>query len=370
MRIAFVVNNYPPKTGGVETHVHSLARRLRSSGHEILVITLADVAGASSEDGIEVIRMREHLRVGDVLGFPSPGTTRRIARLLKERRIDAVSVHTRFFPMTWIGLRAGRRAGTAVVHTEHGSDHVVSPSALISMASCMVDRTLGRHVLRAADEVLGVSESVTAFVRRLSGREARVFYNAIDASPRPATSERFPRADRLVFVGRLVAGKGADVFVDLVAELAAENPGLESVMLGDGPDRAGIEERIRRAGLEARIAVRGRVCAEEVRRELRGAILVNPTTLAEGFQTTLLEALDVDGRVATYDVPGARLLREQGYPVMIAERRDLGALLEAVDAARNADAGDARLHGWYWEDRADEYVETLVRSVQGRSRMA
>ena len=369
MRIAFVVNNYPPKTGGVETHVHSLARRLRSSGHEILVITLADVAGASSEDGIEVIRMREHLRVGDVLGFPAPGTTRRIARLLKERRIDAVSVHTRFFPMTWIGLRAGRRAGTAVVHTEHGSDHVVSPSALISMASRMVDRTLGRHVLRAADEVLGVSESVTAFVRRLSGREARVFYNAIDASPRPATSERFPRADRLVFVGRLVAGKGADVFVDLVAELAAENPGLESVMLGDGPDRAGIEERILRAGLEARIAVRGRVSAEEVRRELRGAILVNPTTLAEGFQTTLLEALDVDGRVATYDVPGARLLREQGYPVMIAERRDLGALLEAVDAARNADAGDARLHGWYWEDRADEYVETLARSVQGRSRM-
>ncbi|OZB82399.1 MAG: hypothetical protein B7X41_16130 [Microbacterium sp. 14-71-5] len=210
---------------------------------------------------------------------------------------------------------------------------------------------------------------MTAFVRRLSGREARVFYNAIDATPRPAGSERFPPADRLVFVGRLVAGKGADVFVDLVAELAAENPGIEAVVLGDGPDRAELEARIRQAGLEKRIVLRGRVSAEEVRRELRGAILVNPTTLAEGFQTTLLEALDVDGRVATYDVPGARLLREQGYPVMISAGRDLGSLRDAVDAARNAGAGDARLRGWYWDDRAEEYVETLVRSVQGRSRV-
>ncbi|WP_439901628.1 glycosyltransferase family 4 protein [Microbacterium azadirachtae] len=370
MRIAFVVNNYPPKTGGVETHVHSLARHLRSLGHEIVVITLAERAGVAVEDGIEVVRMPEHLRVGDVLGFPSPGATRRIARLLEEHRIDAVSVHTRFFPMTWIGLRAGRRTGAAVVHTEHGSDHVVSPSALISTASRIVDRTLGRRVLRSADAVLGVSESVTAFVRRLSGREARVFYNAIDPSPSTEETGRPGGLDRLVFVGRLVAGKGADVFVDLVADLAATNPAIEAVMLGDGPDRGAIEDLVRRSGVQERVTLRGRVAPEEVRRELRGAILVNPTTLAEGFQTTLLEALDAGGRVATYDVPGAALLQEQGHPVEVSARKDRDALRDAILAVREGDAVAAPLRGWYWDDRAGEYAQILERSVQGRSRRA
>lgn len=368
MRIAFVVNNYPPKTGGVETHVHSLAQHLHSLGHEILVITLAEQAETVVNDGIQVVRMREHLRVGDVLGFPSLGTTRRVARLLEEHRIEAVSVHTRFFPMTWIGLRAARRVGAAVVHTEHGSDHVVSPSALISTLSRVVDHTLGRRVLRSADDVLGVSESVTAFVRRLSGREAHVFYNAIDASPSTEGPPRPAEFDRLVFVGRLVAGKGADVFVDLVADLAAVNPATKAIMLGDGPDRGEIEDQVQRSGAQERITLRGRVTPEEVRRELRGSILVNPTTLAEGFQTTLLEALDAGGRVATYDVPGAALLRKQGHPIEVSARKDRDALRDAILAVRDVDATAAPLRGWYWDDRAGEYAEILARSVQGRSR--
>lgn len=368
MRLAFVVNNYPPKVGGVETHVHSLVRRLRVLGHDVLVVTLADEPRTTREDGVEVIRLREHLRVGDVLGFPTPGTTRRLVRLLREHHVEAVSVHTRFFPMTWIGLRAGRRAGAVVIHTEHGSDHVVSDSALIATVSRMVDRTLGRRVLRSADAVLGVSEAVTSFVRRLSGRSAQVFYNAIDPSPRPEDGSRYPGVERLVFVGRLVPGKGADLFVDVVAELRAVQPGLEAVILGDGPERESIAERIRAAGQQDWIRLRGRVGADDVRRELRGATLVNPTVLAEGFQTTLLEALDVDGRVATFPVPGAELLREQGYPVEIAAEPTVAALLDAVCRAQRADVEAPRLQGWYWADRAAEYEEILVQAVQGGSR--
>ncbi|MBS1896598.1 MAG: glycosyltransferase family 4 protein [Actinobacteria bacterium] len=368
MRLAFVVNNYPPKVGGVETHVHSLVRRLRGLGHDVLVVTLADEPGTAMEDGVEVIRLREHLRVGDVLGFPALGTSRRLARLLREHDVEAVSVHTRFFPMTWIGLRAGRRAGAAVIHTEHGSDHVVSDSALIATASRLVDRTLGRRVLRSADAVLGVSEAVTSFVRRLSGRSAQVFYNAIDPSPRPETGSRYPAVERLVFVGRLVPGKGADLFVDVVAGLSLDRPHLEAVILGDGPERGSIAERIRAAGQQDRIRLRGRVDADEVRRELRGATLVNPTVLAEGFQTTLLEALDVDGRVATFPVPGAALLREQGYPVEIAAEPTAEALLDAVRRVQRADADTPPLRGWFWGDRAAEYEEILAHVVQGGSR--
>lgn len=366
MRIAFVVNNYPPKVGGVESHVHSLARNLRDLGHEILVVTLSDHAGDATEDGIEVVRLREHLRVGEVLGFPSPGTTRRLVRMLSARGVEAVSVHTRFFPMTWIGVRAARRAGAALVHTEHGSGHVVSDSPLIALASRMVDATLGRWALRRADTALGVSEAVVAFVRRLSGRQAQVFYNAIEPTDRLEDGDAPPRVDHLVFVGRLVPGKGAELFVDAVADLAATAPHATAAILGDGPERDAIAARIRGAGQQGRIVLRGRVSAAEVRKELRGAILVNPTTLAEGFQTTLLEALDVEGRVATFPVPGAQLLREQGHAVEIAAEPTAEALVDAVRRARADHGAPVRLQGWYWQDRAREYAEVVARAVRGR----
>jgi hypothetical protein len=111
------------------------------------------------------------------------------------------------------------------------------------------------------------------------------------------------------------------------------------------------------------VTVRGRVSQEEVRRELRGAILVNPTTLAEGFQTTLLEALDVHGRVASFDVPGAGLLAQDGYPVIVSETSAAG-LVAAVARLREGSMRTKPLQGWYWDDRVQEYESIMAESLQ------
>lgn len=364
MRFAFVVNNYPPRVGGVELHVRNLARQLRAQGHDVLVITLADVPGVVVEDGIEVVRMPEHLRVGDIFGFPSLGTTRRVARLLREHRIDVVSVHTRFFPMSWVGLRAAARTGAVVIHTEHGSDHVVSDSPLISMVSKAVDLTMGRAVLRRATDVLGVSENVVAFVRRLSGRtDASVFYNAIDSAP--AGIDRTPRP-HLAFVGRLVPGKGADAFVETVRLLVADGRDVTAEILGDGVSRPEIEKAVGLAGLRDRVAVRGRVDADEVSRSLAGAVLVNPSTLAEGFQTTLLEALEVGGSVVSYDLPGVRTLQQQGQPVRLVETQRPAALALAVGDLLDEGWATLAMDDWHWPVRARHYAERAERLVLRR----
>ena len=52
--IAFVVNNYPPRVGGVEKHVGALAARLVGLGHRVTVFTLSDEPGVSVEDGVRV----------------------------------------------------------------------------------------------------------------------------------------------------------------------------------------------------------------------------------------------------------------------------------------------------------------------------
>lgn len=372
MRIAFVVNNYPPRTGGVELHVRSLATELAQKGHEVLVVTLGNEPGWSRIGALEILTLREHFRITDILGFPSLGTRKHLTRLLREREIDIVSVHTRFFPMSYVGMRAARSAGVPLIHTEHGSGHVASGSGLIRLASRVVDFTLGRIVLRSADRVLGVSESVTDFTHRLAGVNGEVFYNAIAAGQAngAADSGYTSRPSHLVFVGRLVEGKGWREFLELVASVKAERSDLTAEILGDGFGMSSLRALAASLGVDDFVSVRGRVSQDEVRKALRGATLVNPTTLSEGFQTTLLEAIAEGGRVVTYPVPGAEKLKDQGANVTITEHKNVAALAAAVaKVIRDPGTPAPRelIEQWTWPARAEQF-EAVCAAVQDQSR--
>ncbi len=357
MRIAFIVNNYPPNIGGLELHVQALASTLHEQGHEPLVVALGDKTETRNDDGVEVLVLPQRFKIGGLLGFPHFGTKRRLTRLLKARQIEVVSVHTRFFPMSYLGWRAARSLRIPVVHTEHGSDHVASNSPLIWIGSRMVDFTLGRAILRGADRVLGVSEEVTAFVYRLAKVKAEVFYNAI--LPVQRSSEPIvDRPERFVFVGRLVPGKGWDTFLETVARLRAEGLNVTGEVLGTGPDEVRARQMVSDLHLVEAVAVRGRVSQPEVRAALRGATLVNPTVLSEGFQTTLLEAIAERGRVITYPIAGAETLRAEGEPVTISERRDVDSLCDTARvflAAPPALARPELIDEWTWPVRAQQF---------------
>lgn len=329
MRIAFIVNNYPPRVGGVELHVQALAFELAAQGHLPLVVTLGDQPQRRQDHEVDIVVLAEYLRVGDTLGFPRLGTRRMLTRLLRSEQIDAVSIHTRFFPMSFIGLRAARAARIPVVHTEHGSGHVVSDSPVVRHASRLVDRTVGRWVLRHASRVLGVSEAVVAFVKRLSGVEATVFYNAI-ATPGNGAAASPQDPHRTVFVGRLIPGKGWDTYLDALAAVRASGVPVIADLIGDGPDMPRVRTLVQELDLSENVTIHGRLPQNSVRSMLRGATLVNPTVLAEGFQTTLIESVSEGGRVVTFAVPGAQMLSEAGAPISIVAESTTDALVSAL----------------------------------------
>lgn len=372
MRIAFVVNNYPPRVGGLEAHVSALAAELVKAGHAVLVINLGDDTGLRYHQGVEIVTFGEWLKVGGLLGIPVLGTQRRVRKALRTYEVDIVSTHTRFFPMSYVGWRAARSLSLPVVHTEHGSNYVASDSWLIRIGSKGVDHTFGRTVLRGADRVLGVSEEVTSFVQKLAGVNAEVFYNAIQA-PKGPVEHRADRPNRLVFVGRIVQGKGWDDYLDMISRLRGDGWNVHGEILGDGPEMPKLLEQRERLNLESVVGVRGRVEPEEVRRALDGATLVNPTVLSEGFQTTLLETIAERGRVLTYPVPGASQLLEDGAPIWITEGRTLGALVKAAEDFLEAPpmlAEPELIEKWTWPGRVKQYVgiceDVLTRKGQLR----
>lgn len=368
MRIAFVVNSYPPRLGGLESHIYHLSVSLAQLGHEVVVLTIADEPGRRTEENVDIRTDRRYFPVADIISFPALGATRSIARFLRERRIDVVSVHTRFFPMSFVGVRAAHQAGIPVIHTEHGSGFVASSSPIIAPASRMVDLTMGRYVLRHADRVLGVSEQAAAFASRLGGVSADVFYNAI-TPPAPHDEPIEDRPRHLVFVGRMVPGKGWDTFIEAVAQLRAEGQEVTGELLGTGADLEAARSLITERGLGEYVSAPGRVSADEVRARLAGATLVNPTVLSEGFQTTLLEVLAERGRVVTFTVPGAKVLAEQGNPVVITPDRTVESLVATLyDFLNNPPTlGDpALIDAWTWPVRAREYA-SIAESLLGGS---
>ena len=369
MRIGFIVNNYPPHLGGLELHVQSLARQLTRFGHEVAVITLdhSDELAAKptplndfhqqpfADQAVRVLRVPKKLNIGDVFSLPTFKSIRTIIRAVRQANLDVISVHTRFFPLTWLGVAIGAKLHMPVILTEHGSDFVSHNSASITAAAKAVDLTLGRWSHRHATKVLGVSTAVTSFVKKLSDIDATVFFNAV-APPDLALNRH--AATHLVFIGRLVYGKGWGEFIRIASELKAQMPEISATIVGGGPDEPAV-----RAAAPDWMRVTGRIAQDEAIALLAGSTLINPTVLSEGFQTTVVEAITNGGRVVGYPEPASEALRDAGAPVTLVAQGDEAALLAAVREALlhpKAPFSSAESAEWTWPQRAREYEATCV----------
>lgn len=362
LKIAFVVNNYPPRTGGLEQHVFSLARELVARGHQVVVLTLSEEPDfVSHENGITVYRLREIFQVDGVLGFPAFSSYRRLYSVLKNEKVNAISVHTRFFTMTWLGVLLGKILKIPVLHTEHGSGFVVSEKKFISLASKLVDYTLGRVSLRASSKVICVSEPSKDFVKKLSGVEGEIFYNVSPLEPQAAENIEINRK-KLIFLARMVEVKGWRTFLEVVAQLSAHDPEVRGVLLGAGPDLEKAKKYAAELGVEDHVQFRGFVSHSEVGKELKGATLLNPTVAAEGFQTTIIDAFVSQAGIVTYDVSSARVLQERGVAVRIVHERTVESLAQAVQAEIDSEPtiyDPAQLREWSWSNQAEVYEELL-----------
>lgn len=361
--LAFVVNNYPPKVGGVELHVSALAQQLASEGHRVTVVTLDNQHPDSFEHGVDVIRMPSTKTIGGVLSFPFPGARARIARLLNERDVELVSTHTRFFPMSFVGVRAAKSLGLPSVHTEHGSDYVRGVSAVVGLASRMVDWTMGRLVLRGADRILGISSSSAAFVRRLAGRDAVVFHNAIDTGFFAVAAVSGVAPMRLVFLGRLVKGKGWERVLNVAEELLPAHPDLSVHFIGDGAERPALAEAVGRSAHSSRYTVHGYLNPARIRDILAGSVLLNPTELAEGFQTTLLEAVAAGAAVVSTPVAAAAYLSEAGAPIRMVDASDAAGWIEAAKDLLDTPAAPVSptlLESMDWKGRGRDFIDIVA----------
>src|SRR3989338_4200182 len=106
--------------------------------------------------------------------------------------------------------------------------------------------------------------------------------------PMPEVEKKYD----LVFAARLEKNKGVGLLLDAVASLKIQVPSLNLLIIGDGPERQNLEERIEALGLENNVILTGWLpTVGDVARAYNSArIFINPS-LNEGGPRVALEAM-------------------------------------------------------------------------------
>ncbi len=227
VRVALVLG---PSTGGIGRHVASVARGLAGRGHRVLVF-----APTLTRDSHPLA---------------APGVTvRPLTALTALRQVDLIHAHG--YQAAARALPIARLQGIPLVTTWH--------NAILSRGPAGAGgRLLQRLVARGSDLTLGASSDLVAEALRLGARAAVLAPVAAPALPPPACSPRDRRTglgvgpdDVVVLsVTRLAPQKNLGLLLDLAATVWPLPTGRwRFAVVGDGPMRAELAARIRRAEL-------------------------------------------------------------------------------------------------------------------------
>jgi len=254
LRILMPSIYFPPRVGGIESHVYYLARELVRRGHGVHVVTTHTEPGSpwkETVDGIEVTRLMSFGKhfLGWSLG--SLSSVPEIVRLAG--RCDMIHCHT--FASALGGTAAALLYGRPLVVTVHSSH-------FLKLARHPVMRQVMRILLARAGALLSTSVEIDEVVRRmLPGAYTVPIVNGIDTEtfkPSAARLERPPGVFVIVCPRRLVAKNGVEYLVRALPLVKREMP-VKVYLAGDGPLRRRLEETAASLGVGGDIEFMGSV---------------------------------------------------------------------------------------------------------------
>ena len=358
LRIEMVLPSLEP--GGQELVVVRLAKELKARGHDVGVTV-------TMEEGSLAAMLRDDGH--DVALVPAPGLKTNwhapsLITRFDQRRPDVVHVHSG----VWLkAARAARAAGTRrVIHTVHG---------LLDREPWYGD-TLKRLAARATDVVVAVSDPLHRYLVndvRLQPAQVVTVINGVDTSTfRPGNKvgmlrQRLGIAANSVVVGhvaRLAPIKNQILLIDAFAAFRGQFHDAHLVIVGDGPERASLEQRIRELSLEGVVHLVGTFDdTAPLYREFDVFVLCSR---AEGTSMSILESMASGVSVIATAVGGNPALLDGGAcGVLIpSENKDacVAALLRLAtnetERAAFARAGRRRAESTYSESKVvDQYVD-------------
>jgi glycosyltransferase involved in cell wall biosynthesis len=306
MRIGLVTACFTPVINGVVRMVALYKKYLEEAGHDITVFTLGRERSGRSEEG--VIRSPA-LPLGRTGYHLSARYSKRAQELV--RSMELLHCH---HPVMALEL-ANRYGRCPVVFTNHTRYdlYLSAYSPLTPPVSKSVMSRLWPVLAEYADVVVAPSDSVRDLLLAMGIRTpVELIYNGIEldafqfVAQNRAHKERTSAGKRIhcIYVGRLSVEKNVSALIDEFAAACTSDPRLHLTLVGDGPQRDHLQDRIQGLDLEASVSFTGQIDFNAVPVELAKAEIFVTSSVSEVHPLTVIEAMAAGLPVVAADSPG------------------------------------------------------------------
>jgi glycogen(starch) synthase len=389
MRILILTWEYPPRiVGGISRVVYHLAKELGKSGNEVTVITMRDDEVKSEENEANVSVYRVDPSIVEPLNFID-GILQMNFRIVgqavslvnRDGNFDVIHLHDWLVAYAGIVLKEIYPC-TPFVCTLHSTEYGRN-TGIHNNVQSYIRNVEGSLVKLAQKIIVNSAYMKNEIIEQFEAPDDAicVIPNGIDVNifsgieHDPELRRQFcPNGERLVlFVGRLVSGKGIYVLLNAIPGVLSRNPNVKFVIAGKGQELENLRKQASMLGLSDRVDFPGFISEDMLLKLYKCADVAVFPSLYEPFGIVALEGMVARVPVVVSDTGGFSQLIQHRVNGMKFEAGNASALAGCIlDLLADPDLVSSitekaceTLNRYYrWEDIAKKTLE-VYRSVSG-----
>ena len=219
-----------------------------------------------------------------------------------------------------LSIPAAKFLGTKVISWEHFNTEFE--------LSVPYRKWILRYSVRHSDYVVVLTKADLEIYRNRLGRRDRIvqIYNPVDPP------EKFDISDRkkqILSVGRLAPQKGIDKLMKIAAAGLRAHPDWQWLLLGEGEQRAELEQFIAENNLHNRLILMGNVA--DVDAYLRQASILVSTSVYEGLGMNILEAKRMGVPCVSFAIIGPQEIIHDGIDGYLVQPFDCDTMIGKIN---------------------------------------
>ena len=376
MRIAQFTNTYKPNINGVARSVSTFRDALTRLGHHVFVF--AQQAPHSYEETDPYIFRYPAVNVPQFNYSVTMPRSRTVNKMLPSLKLHVIHSN---HPILLGDVAANRaeKLGLPLVFTFHTryveyTDEYTSTYVPFSQAFVggIVVEGLVKYLNRC-HHIVTPSDSIKQNLTDFAGLTDRVttIPTGIDLAPyRKADGQairqqlNWEQARVLVSVGRLAEEKNVKTLLSAVAQVMSQCDDVRLMLIGDGPQRAELEQYARELGIAGKAKFTGRVPFDQVPNYLKAADLFCFASITETQGLVTMEAMAAGLPVVAVDASGTSDSVEHDQQGLLTEN-DSRALGQGIQQVLSDEALLARLKA-----SATKKAEAYDMVIQARKMVA
>ncbi|WP_067830108.1 glycosyltransferase family 4 protein [Nocardia inohanensis] len=377
-RTLLVTNDFPPRPGGIQSYVHSLAMQLPPDE----LVVYAPRWKGDSHWKFDADQPFQVVRHPTTLMLPTPLVARKARKLMRDEGCDRV----------WFGAAAPLALMSPYLR-KYGAERIVAATHGHEVGWSMIPGA--RQALRVIGDHTDVVTYVSKYTRRrfspAFGAQAALEYlpPAVDSEvfkPDPAARaelrQRYGLGDRptILCLSRLMPRKGQDMLIMAMLDVRRRIDGAVLVIAGGGPYEQKLRGLAEALGLQDDVVFAGRVASKELAAHYTIAdVFAMPSRTrgfgldVEGLGIVYLEASAAGVPVVAGNSGGAPETVREGETGLVVNGRSTDSITEAIvqilsdrdAAARMGSAGRAWVQQqWRWDLMGERLRELLDPNVR------